>query len=321
MPQYIDYYSLLGVPRSAGEAEIKSAYRKLALKHHPDRNQGNKAAEAKFKEINEAYEVLSDPQKRKMYDQLGPDWQQQDRGYRPPPGGARQERPQPGGFNYQYSQGGAGGGFEQFGDFSDFFKSMFGGQDFSRFGGGQGFGGMEEEQGGRSPLDMEAELQLSLEDLFRGGHKQLSFSYRAGRRTETRDINVKLPKGLRDGATIRLRGQGKASGGRSGDLYLKISLQPDPRFEISGDDLIAKVDVFPWDAALGAEIQVPSPEGPVKVKLPACSSGGRRLRLAGRGLPRKDGTHGDLYAVVGLALPEKLSPRQLDLFKQLKETR
>lgn len=315
MPEYIDYYSLLGVARTAGEAEIKSAYRKLALKHHPDRNQGNKTSESKFKEINEAYEVLSDPQKRKMYDQLGPDWRE-NRGYRPPPGGFRQERQQPGGPHFQYSSGGgAGGGFEQFGDFSDFFKSMFGGT-------GQGFGqfgGMEEEQDGRSPLDMEAALSLSLEDLFRGGHKQLSFSYRAGRKTETRDINVKLPRGLRDGATIRLRGQGKAAGGRAGDLYLKIRLLPDPRFEMSGDDLTAKVEVFPWDAALGAEISVPSPDGPVKVKLPASSSTGRRLRLAGRGLPRKDGTRGDLYAVISLALPEKISPRQLDLFKQLKE--
>jgi curved DNA-binding protein len=192
------------------------------------------------------------------------------------------------------------------------------------FGGaGQGFGqfaGDEDEPSGRSQLDMEAELGLSLEDLFKGGHKQLSFSYRNGRKTESRDISVKLPKGLRDGATIRLRGQGKAAGGRTGDLYLKIRLQPDPRFEISGDDLIAKVEVFPWDAALGAEIQVPAPDGQLKIKLPACSSGGRRLRIAGRGLPRKDGTRGDLYAVVALALPEKLSPRQLDLFKQLKNT-
>jgi curved DNA-binding protein len=318
MPQYIDYYALLGVQKSAGDAEIKSAYRKLALKHHPDRNQGNKASEAKFKEINEAYEVLSDPQKRKMYDQLGPDWQQNG-GDHPRPGGFQQGRAPRGGFQYQYSPGSesAGQGFEQFGDFSDFFKSMFGGagQGFGQFGAG------EEEQYGRQPLDMEAELQLSLEDIFRGGHKQLSFSYRAGRRNETRDINVKLPKGLRDGATIRLRGQGKTAGGKSGDLYLKISLLPDPRFELNGDDLTAKVDVFPWDAALGAEVHVPSPEGPVKVKLPAGSSGGRRLRLAGRGLPRKDGSCGDLYAVIGLTLPERLSPRQLELFKQLKETK
>jgi len=315
MADFIDYYTLLGVPKTAGEAEIKTAYRKLALKHHPDRNQGNKAAsESKFKEINEAYEVLSDPKKRKMYDQLGKDWQG-GQGYRPPPpGGGYQQRHHPGGSQY-HSQGGQGAGFEQFGEFSDFFKSMFGGAQ-----GFEGAGGMEEGEGGRSPLDMEAELQLSVEDLIRGGHKQLSFSYRAGRRTETKEINVKLPKGLRDGTTIRLRGQGKEAGGRAGDLYLKVSLQPDPRFEIDGDDLRVKVDVFPWDAALGSEIPVPSPSGAVTIKLAPGTSAGRQLRIPGRGLPRKEGGHGDLYAVITLSLPGKLSPQQIDLFKKLKDS-
>jgi curved DNA-binding protein len=307
MPEYIDYYALLGVSKTAGESEIKSAYRNLALKHHPDRNQGNKASESKFKEINEAYEVLSDPHKKKMYDQFGEAGQD----YRPPAGGARRERQASGGAQYHY-QGGQDADFGQFGDFSEFFKSMFGGA-------GQGSGGMEEAVSGRSQLDMEAELQLSIEDLFRGGHKQLSFSYRAGRRTETKNINVKLPKGLRDGATIRLRGQGKEAGGMAGDLYLKLRLSPDARFEIDGDDLVAKIDVFPWDTALGAEISVPAPAGAVTVKLPPGSSAGRRLRLAGRGLPRKDGGHGDLYAVISLALPDKLSPQQLELFRKLKE--
>ncbi|MBI4351796.1 MAG: DnaJ domain-containing protein [Elusimicrobia bacterium] len=316
MPEFIDYYTVLGVPKTAGEAEIKSAYRKLALKHHPDRNQSSKAAsESRFKEINEAYEVLSDPKKRKLYDQYGKDWQG-GQGYRPPPGGYQQQS-RPDGFQHHY-QGGEGGqgGFEQFGDFSDFFKSMFGGGR-----GFEGFGGMEEGSGsgGRSPLDMEAELQLSVEDLIRGGHKQLSFSYRAGRRTETKEINVKLPKGLRDGAVIRLRGQGKESGGRAGDLYLRIKLLPDPRFEIDGDDLRVKVDVLPWDAALGAEIPVPSPAGSVTIKLPPGTSAGRQFRLSGRGLPRKEGGHGDLYAAISLSLPGRLSPRQLDLFRKLKE--
>lgn len=312
MPEYIDYYALLGVPKSAGEAEIKSAYRKLALKHHPDRNQGNKSSETKFKEINEAYEVLSDPQKRAMYDKFGKEGQP-GQGYRPPPGGQhRQQRQGPGGFQYQYQSGQGGPSFEQFGDFSDFFKSMFGG--------GQGFGGMEEDSSGRGQLDMEAELQLSVEDLIRGGHKQLSFSYRSGRKTETREINVKLPKGLRDGATIRLRGHGREAAGHTGDLYLKIRVMPDPRFEIDGDDLRVGVEVMPWDAALGAEVSVPSPSGPVTVKLPSGSGSGRRLRLAGRGLPRKDGSRGDLYALISLSLPEKLSPQQLELFRKLKDS-
>ncbi len=230
MPDFIDYYSVLGVSKTAGEAEIKSAYRKLALKHHPDRNQGNKAAESKFKEINEAYEVLSDPKKRALYDQYGKDWQAGAGAYGPGPGAGRQQRRGPGGFQYRYQSSG-GQGFDQFGDFSDFFKSMFGGSE-----GFGGFGGMPGEEP-RSQLDMEAELQLTVEDLVRGGHKQLSFSYRAGRRTETRNVNVKLPRGLRDGSTIRLRGQGRESGGRAGDLYLKIRVLPDPRFRVDGDDL------------------------------------------------------------------------------------
>ncbi|HBA60147.1 MAG TPA: molecular chaperone DnaJ [Elusimicrobia bacterium] len=315
MAGYIDYYAVLGIPKTAGEAEIKSAYRKLALKHHPDRNQGNKTSEGKFKEINEAYEVLSDPQKKKMYDQLGENWQN-GQGYRPPPGGGH--RQQPGGFQH-HSQGGQGADFDQFGDFSDFFQSIFGAAGGA--GGGRsfgGFGGMQEEAGGRSQLDMEAELQLSIEDIFRGGHKQLTFSYRAGRRTETKNINVKLPANLRDGATMRLRGQGKASGGRTGDLYVKIRLVPDERFEIKGDDLEVKTPVMPWDAALGAEITVPAPDGGITIKLPPGSAGGRKLRIGGRGLPRAEG-RGDLYAVISIELPKKLTSRQLELFTELKE--
>ncbi|HNW44617.1 MAG TPA: J domain-containing protein [Elusimicrobiales bacterium] len=315
MSKYVDYYALLGVPKTAGETEIKSAYRRLALKYHPDRNQGNKSMEGKFKEINEAYEVLSDSKKRKMYDQLGENWQ--DEGYRPPPGGAYQQRQSPpGGFHYQH-QGGQGGGFQQHGDFSEFFKSLFGeggqaGQGFN------GFGGMEDAAPERSQLDIEAELPLSIEDLFHGGSKQLSFTYRGGRKVETKNVTVKLPKNLRDGATIRLRGQGKTMGGHTGDLYLKIRLTPDERFTLKGDDLEVKVPVTPWDAALGAEVSVAAPDGAVKIKLPAGSACGQRLRLAGRGLPLAEG-RGDLYAVISIELPKKLSPRQLDLFRKLKD--
>jgi len=317
MAKYIDYYALLGVSKTSGESEIKSAYRKLALKYHPDRNK-DKTAEGKFKEINEAYEVLSDPQKKQKYDQLGENWQDEQQGYRPPPGGYQQQQQQHGGFHYQGGQG--GDSFDQFGGFSDFFQSIFGAAGGA---GGAGhpfgnFGGMQEENGGRTQLDAEAELQLSLEDLFRGGHKQLSFSYRTGRKTETKNINVKLPKNLRDGATIRLRGQGKTMGGRTGDLYLKISLIPDDRYEMKGDDIEVKVPVMPWDAALGAEICVPAPDGNVTIKLPPGSTAGRRLRLAGRGLPLAEG-RGDLYVVISIELPKKLSARQLELLTKLKE--
>lgn len=313
MAKYVDYYALLGVPKTAGAPEIKSAYRRLALKHHPDRNQGNKSSEGKFKEINEAYEVLSDAKKRKMYDQLGENWQD-DQGYRPPEGESYQQRQAPGGFHFP---GGQGGGGEQQGDFSEFFKSLFGegGRAGQGFG---GFAGAEDMPEGRSQLDMESELQLSMEDLFHGGSKQLSFSYRAGRKTETKNINVKLPRNLRDGATIRLRGQGKTLGGRAGDLYLKIRLTPDERFSFMGDDLEVKVPVTPWDAALGAEVSVPAPDGPVKIKLPAGTASGRRLRLPGRGLPREEG-RGDLYAAISIELPPRLSARQLELLRKLKD--
>lgn len=315
--KYKDYYSLLGVARGAGEDEIKSAYRKLAMKYHPDKNPGNKEAENRFKEINEAYEVLSDPKKRGLYDQLGRNYREGQE-FRPPPGGGFSGGP--GGFQYQGGQG-----FEQFGDFSEFFKSMFG--NLGGFSGG-GFGGnFQEEAGGfapprgrRSNLDMEAELRLTLAELISGGRKDLSFSYRQGGRTETRNISVNLPKNIGDGSVIRLKGQGASAQGRSGDLYLKVAVEPDDRFEIKGADLVVRVPVYPWDAALGGEAQVSYPGGNFKIKIPPGSRSGKRMRLTGRGLPHKGG-RGDLYAVLELTLPDKLSNSQLELLRKLKETR
>lgn len=315
--KYKDYYTLLGVSRGAGADEIKSAYRKLAMKYHPDKNPGNKEAENKFKEINEAYEVLSDPKKRGLYDQLGRNYREGQE-FRPPPGGGFSGGP--GGFQYQGGQG-----FEQFGDFSEFFKSIFG--NLGGFSGGQGgFGGNFQEEPGtfapprgrRSSLDMEAELRLTLAELVSGGRKDLSFSYRAGGRTESRNISVNLPKNIGDGSVIRLKGQGAAAQGRSGDLYLKVALEPDPRFTVSGRDLETRVQIFPWDAALGGEAQVFYPGGSLKIKIPPGSRSGKRMRLTGKGLPHKGG-RGDLYAVLEITLPEKLSPAQLDLFRKLKE--
>lgn len=347
MPKFIDYYSILGVPKTASEAEIKAAYRKLAMKHHPDRNPGSKEAENKFKELNEANEVLSDPQKRRTYDQLGKDWRQ-GQNFTPPPGAAG------GGFDYrtggggfEYRPGGAGRGFEQFGDFSDFFRSMFGGAggaEYGQSGGETDFESFTRVPGGArsSQGDMESELHLSLADVLRGGQQSLTFSYKSlcpecggrgrqraracqacrgeGHSLETREIRVNLPKGLRNGTRIRLKGQGRRGpSGRNGDLYLNIYIAPHPDFTIAGDDLETPVHVTPWDAAIGAEISIPAPDGAVKIKLPAVSAAGRRMRIAGRGLPRKDGSRGDLYAVVVIDLPPSLTPRQVDLFKKLKE--
>ena len=334
MPKFIDYYSILGVPKTASEAEIKTAYRKLAMKHHPDRNPGNKEAENKFKELNEANEVLSDRQKRQTYDQLGKDWRQ-GQNFTPPPGPT-------GATGY-----GAGGqGFEQFGDFSDFFRSMFGGAAMStgQSGGETDFESFTRVPGGErsSQGDMESELHLSLADVLRGGAQGLTFSYKSfchecggrgrqrtracqacrgeGHKLETREIRVNLPKGLRNGTRIRLKGQGRRSpSGRNGDLYLSIYIAPHPDFTLEGDDLRTLVHVMPWDAALGAEISVPAPDGAVKVKLPAASGAGKRLRISGRGLPRKDGSRGDLYAGIVIDLPPSLTQRQADLLKKLKE--
>ena len=315
--KYKDYYSLLGVARGAGEDEIKSAYRKLAMKHHPDKNPGSKESENKFKEINEAYEVLSDPKKRGLYDQLGRNYREGQE-FRPPPGGGFSGGP--GDFQYQGGQG-----FEQFGDFSEFFKSVFG--NLGGFSGGQsgfgdnfqeGAGGFPPQRGRRSNLDMEAELRLTLAELVSGGRKDLSFSYRAGGRAETRNISVNLPRNIGDGSVIRLKGQGASAQGRSGDLYLKVAVEPDDRFEIKGADLVVRVPVYPWDAALGGEAQVAYPGGSLKIKVPPGSRSGKRMRLTGKGLPHKGG-RGDLYAVLDITLPEKLSPDQLELFRKLKD--
>jgi len=344
MPKFIDYYSVLGVSKSASEAEIKSAYRKLAMKHHPDRNPGSKESESKFKEINEANEVLSDPKKRQTYDQLGKDWRQ-DQEFTPPPGGEARQGQRSGGFGYNYQDQG-GQGFGQTGDFSDFFRSMFGGM-----GGGDSFQGGGEDDfedyiqgGGRqtSQADMESDLHLSLADVLKSGQHALTFSYKAtcpecggrgrtrnrscapcggsGQKLETRNIQVNLPKGLRNGARIRLKGQGRRqSSGRTGDLYLNIYVAPDPNFTLVGDDLETRIYIMPWDAVLGTEVTIPALDGAIKIKLPPGSRSGRRLRISGRGLPRKDGSRGDLYAVMFIDIPPSITSHQAELFKKLKD--
>ncbi|MBU2575442.1 MAG: J domain-containing protein [Elusimicrobia bacterium] len=353
MAKFIDYYSVLGVAKAASGDEIKSAYRKLAMKHHPDRNPGNKAAENKFKEINEAYEALSDAKKRGTYDQLGRSYREGQE-FTPPPGGGADFRQAPGG---QYS----GRDFDPDG-FSDFFRSIFG--EMSGFGqrGGRetGFGSLnrggfpgrgdyggdfygDEAGAGSSPGDMEAALDLPLEDIFRGGQKKLTFNYKsscpqcrgagrirnrvcpacrgAGETMDTKETTINLPKGLRDGARLRLKGQGRkySASGKTGDLYLKIRIMKHPDFRVNGDDLDTDTDVTPWDAVLGAEISIPALDGTVKVKLPPRSHNGRRLRIAGRGLPDKDGSRGDLYATIRIDIPQSLTPQQTELFRKLKE--
>jgi curved DNA-binding protein len=288
---YRDYYETLGVPRGASNDEIRRAYRKLAREYHPDVNK-EPGAEDRFKEISEAYEVLRDPEKRERYDRLGSNWRAgQD--VSEAPGFDRFGR---GGFDDVRVEFGDGAGF---GDFSDLFEGLFG-----RAGGGFG---------GRRGANLEAELELSLEEAARGGHRWVQIGGRS--------YEVTLPPGVRDGQRIRLAGEGGrgSEGGPVGDLLLRIRLRPHPRLRLEGDDLYAELPVSPWEAALGATVELSTLEGRAQVKVPAGSSCGRRLRLRGEGMPRRDGARGDLYAEVRILVPKKLSRAERKAFQQLAE--
>jgi curved DNA-binding protein len=288
---YKDYYEVLGVPRDADQDAIRRAYRKLARQYHPDLN-ADSDAEDRFKELGEANEVLSDPDKRERYDRLGANWRQQE-----------QEAPEAD-FEDFFSRQGFGGdqGGGQFSD--DLFERLFGG----RFGGGSGWGAGGPLRG----LDREALLELSLEDALEGGRRRLTL--------DGRDINVNFPAGVRDGQLIRLAGQGAPGrdGGPPGDLYLRIALKPHPDFRLRGeDDLDVDLPVAPWQAALGATVPVRTPSGTAQIRVPAGSSSGRRLRLRGRGLPRPGGGNGDLHAIVKITVPKDLSERERELYERL----
>ena len=308
--QFRDYYETLGVSKTATEDEIKSAFRKLARKFHPDVAKDKKAAEEKFKQINEAYEVLSDPDKRKKYDQLGANWNQPG-GFQPPPDwGAGQ----PGGGFRQY--GGDGGGVQfEFGGtgFSDFFEAFFGGgRGRSAFG---GFGGREAtaERG----ADVEADILVTLEEALHGSKRTVSLRRPGSNKVET--YQVKIPRGVHEGQRIRLAGQGEAGarGGKSGDLFLRVRLAKHPEFTIEGSDLIHEVKIAPWQAAIGTELKVPTLEGSVRLKVPAGTQGGQRFRLRERGLPSATGNRGDLYVATQIQIPKKLTEREREIWNQL----
>ena len=290
---YTDYYELLGVPRDADQDTIRRAYRKLARRYHPDLN-SDTDAEDRFKEIGEAYEVLSDPDKRERYDRLGARWREQE-----------QETPHAD-FEEFFTRQGFGGGDArvQFGD--DLFERLFG----SRGSGGPG----GPSRGPLRGFDREALLELSLEDALEGGRRRLTL--------DGREIDANFPAGVRDGQLIRLAGQGAPGrdGGPAGDLYLRIALKPHPNFRPRGDDdLDVDLPVAPWQAALGATVPVQTPAGTAQVRVPAGSSSGRRLRLRGRGLPKSGGGSGDLHAIVKITVPKELSERERELYEQLAE--
>ena len=312
--EYKDYYKTLGVSRDASEKEIKRAFRRLARECHPDVNPGDARCEERFKEINEAHEVLSDPDKRAKYDQLGADWQRW-----------QQAGGRPGGFDWsRWTTGGPGGQRvhmrygtpEDLGDlfggsspFSDFFSSIFGGTS-----GGQQASGYEYRPRSRRGQDYEQEIEISLQEAYQGTTRILQ---KDGRRLE-----VKIPPGARSDTRMRMSGEGGSGsgGGESGDFYLRVKVSPHPKFVRRDDDLYTTIPVSLYTAVLGGKVQVPALSGSAKLTIPAGTQNGRVFRLRGKGMPklRNAKQHGDLYATVDVQLPTRLTPRQRELFEKLR---
>ncbi|MBC2595542.1 J domain-containing protein [Ruficoccus amylovorans] len=324
--RYRDYYEVLGVSREASQDEIKKAFRKLAREYHPDhaKDADKASAEAKFKEINEAYEVLSDPEKREKYDALGSNWQA-GANFTPPPswGG-------PGGVRFNTS-GGGGRDFHFGGTgFSDFFEHIFGSQggrgggfEYQDFGGGDGYEGFGTGvPRARRGADLTADLLVSLEEANNGSTREISLKRpeaSGGTRVET--LRVRVPAGVREGQQIRLAGKGQAgrNGGPAGDLLLTVKLERHPDFQVEGADLEYELEVMPWDAALGRKFTVPTLKERVSVTVPAGSPSGRRLRLKGLGMKKADGTRGDLYVVIMVSVPPAKTDTQKERWEQLRQ--
>jgi len=298
--KYKDYYQILGVPRDASQDDIKKAYRKLARKYHPDVSK-EKDAEERFKEINEAHQTLSEPEKRAAYDQLGRYRPGEE--FRPPPGWEHQ-------FRFEE------GNLDDFLDLSELFE---------RF----GAGGQRRGRGGRRGFampgqDYEVTAHLTLEEVYHGAEVSLELSAPeltpdGALRRAPKTVRVRVPKGATDGQRLRVPGKGGpgVNGGPPGDLYLNIVLRPHPLFKASGHDLYLELPVTPWEAVLGAEIEVPTLAGRVKVTVRPGSRAGQKLRLAGRGLPTPKGGHGDLYCVLQIVTPTALSERERQLYQEL----
>ncbi|MDR1776235.1 MAG: DnaJ domain-containing protein [Desulfovibrio sp.] len=304
---YKDYYKLLGVERGVSADDLSRAFKKLARRYHPDLHPGDKKSEEKFKEINEAYEVLKDPEKRKLYDRLGPNWQH-----------GQQFQGEPGFENVHFTFNGKH--FDGSGGFSDFFETLFGGAGPGASAGGSGnfgpdpFGGFSARA--RRGRDVESELPLSLEDVQRGGPRSLTLRAAGGPRT----LEVNVPPGIRDGAKLRLAGQGGPApeGGTPGDLFLVVRYLPHDYFRTDGDNLLCDLNLAPWEAALGVSVPVRTLDGNVELAVPPGSGSGRRFRLRGKGLG--SGTkRGDMLVRVMVVVPATLSDKERDLWRKLAE--
>ena len=308
--QYKDYYETLGVPRSASDADLKKAFRKLAREYHPDVAKDKKRAEEKFKEVNEAYEVLGDAAKRRKYDELGANWKSGSE-FRPPPGweqsfggGRRTRSAGPGHVEFEF--GGTG--------FSDFFEQFFG----SRRGAPGGFGrgaGFDEGEFAQSGRDIEGDIVVTLEEVMHGSVRPVNV--RHGSKTQT--YQVKVPPGVTEGQKLRLAGRGEpgSGGGQAGDLYLRVRLAKHPDFEVEDHNLIYEADLAPWEAVLGANLSVPTLSGRVNIKIPPGTQSGQKLRVKGRGLPLREAGQGDLLVVTRIVLPEKISDAERKHWEQL----
>lgn len=304
--KFKDYYKTLGVGRTSSADEIKKAYRKLARKYHPDVNPNDKAAEEKFKEIQEAYEVLADSEKRQHYDQLGPNWKAGAE-FTPPPGW------QGGGFGTDFDigdiLGGGGRGFgSSQGGFSDFFEAIFG-----RMGGGPAGGGRGSAPHARSRSknrrQVETELGLPLDEMHRGTTRKLNLRVN----NTQKSVEVRIPAGTRDGSRIRIPG-GNVDGN---DLYIRLKMEPGSRFLVDGDNTEIEVPIAPWEAALGTAMEVPTLDGNADIKVPAGVSSGQRIRLKDQGLNRRGGGRGDHYVRLKIVVPKDLSESDREHFENL----
>ncbi len=318
--EFKDYYSVLGLSREASADEIKKAFRKLARQYHPDVAKDKKTAEQKFKEINEAHEVLSDPVKRQKYDELGANWQAGEPGYAPPPGAQRRRRGANGEAQEEYHFGGTG--------FSDFFEQFFGG-------GGRGAdvedlfrqarrrGGQADEQAyAIRGQDIEGDILVTLDEALQGSMREISLQriHPVTGEREAETFQVRIPPGAQEGRRIRVPAKGGpgSGGAEPGDLYLRVRLAAHPDFEVRGADLYHELALAPWEAVLGAQVFVPTLSGQVKLRIPAGTSEGRQLRVKGQGLPKKPGgDRGDLYVVTHVDVPTEVSREERELWEKL----